>query len=201
MGWLIALAVAALLAILPLGVSIAYDEEGPRAKVIAGPAKVQVYPVKKDPDKPPKPKKEKKQKTKDSAKKGASGKKGGPISDFYPFVTLVLEFLSDFRNKLRVDMLQLKITLAGGDPADLAMNYGKAWAAVGNLWPRLEELFVIKKRDVEVLCDFEGGSTTVIARLDLTITLGRLLSMAVRHGFRGISEFLKFRKKRNGGKL
>jgi len=200
MGWLIALAILVLLAILPLGVSIAYDEEGPRAKVIAGPVKILVFPLKKDPNKPPKPKKAKKEKPKKPASK-SKPKQGGPISDFYPFVTLVLDLLTDFRRKLRVELLLLKITLAGGDPADLAINYGKAWAAVGNLWPRLEELFVIKKRDVEVQCDFEGGSTTIIARLDLSITLGRVLSMGVRYAIRALKEFLIFRKKRKGGTL
>lgn len=199
MGWLIVLAIIALLAILPLGVSAAYDEHGPRARVILGPVKLQVYPVKNDPDKPPEPKKEKKKPERSSAKKGGSHKKGGPISDFYPFVRLVLELLTDFRHKLRVDVLELKIILAGGDPADLAVNYGKAWTALGNLWPRLESLFVIKKRDVEVLCDFEGAETTVSARLDLSITLGRLLSLCLRYGIRGIKEFLNFRKKRKGG--
>lgn len=199
MGWLIALAVLLLLAILPLGVSITYDEQGPRAKVVAGPVKLQVYPAKKDPDKPPKPKKEKKKPEKQAAAQAKPKKKGGPISDFYPFVQLVFDLLTDFRHKLRVDLLELKLTLAGGDPADLAMNYGKTWAAVGNLWPRLESLFVIKKRDVQVQCDFEGSATTVIARLDLTITLGRLLSMGLRHGYRGVKEFLNFRKKRKGG--
>lgn len=198
MGWLIALAIIVLLALLPLGVSIAYDEEGPRAKVVAGPVKLQVYPVKKDPNKPPKPKKEKPKK--DAEQKKSSGStKGGSLSDFFPFVELVFDLLTDFRRKLRVDYLQLRILLAGGDPADLALNYGKTWAAVGNLWPRLETWFVIKKRDVEVLCDFEGGATAIIARLDLSITLGRLLSLVVRHGIRGLKEFFKFRKKRNGG--
>ncbi len=197
MGWLITLAILALLAVLPLGVSIAYDEQGPRARVIAGPVKLQVYPGRKEPGKPPKPKKETPQK--EAPSKGTGQKKGGPVSDFYPFVRLVLDLLTDFRRKLRVDYLQLRIVLAGGDPADLALNYGKAWAALGNLWPRLETLFYIKKRDVEVLCDFEGSQTTVTARLDLSITVGRLLSMGVRHGYRGIKEFLNFRKKRKGG--
>ena len=200
MGWLITLGILVLLAMLPLGVSIVYDELGPRAKLLAGPVKLQVYPVKKDPDKPPKPKKQKKRSQVSSGQKDGKGKKGGPISDFYPFVELVLDFLTDFRHKLRVNVLALKITLAGGDPADLAINYGKTWAAVGNLWPRLEELFTIKKRDVAVQCDFEGSQTTVEARLDLTITLGRLLSMVFRHGLRGVKEFLNFRKKRQGGK-
>lgn len=206
MGWIIALAIIFLLAIMPLGVSVRYDSGGPLVRVVAGPIKLKVFPgKKKDPDAPPKPKKEKKKKTpaKDSGGKqtGQKVKKksGGPISDFFPFVTLVLDFLLDFRNKLRINCLELKLIMAGGDPADLAINYGKAWAAVGNLWPRLETWFVIKKRNVEVECDFEGSETTVFARLDLTITLGRILSLVVRYAIRGLKEFLNFRKKRKGG--
>jgi hypothetical protein len=206
MGWIIALAIIFLLAIMPLGVSVLYDSGGPLVRVVAGPIKLKVFPgKKKDPDAPPKPKKEKKKKTpaKDSGGKqtGQKVKKksGGPISDFFPFVTLVLDFLLDFRNKLRINCLELKLIMAGGDPADLAINYGKAWAAVGNLWPRLETWFVIKKRNVEVECDFEGSETTVFARLDLTITLGRILSLVVRYAIRGLKEFLNFRKKRKGG--
>ena len=200
MGWLITLCILVLLALLPLGVSIAYDEQGPRAFILAGPVKQQVYPAKKDPDKPPRPKKQKKKPQAGAGQKSGKSNGGGPISDFYPFVELVLDLLTDFRHKLRVNVLELKITLAGGDPADLAINYGKAWTAIGILWPRLEELFVIKKRNVEVLCDFEGSQTTVEARLDLTITLGRLLSMIFRHGYGGVKEYFNFRKKRQGGK-
>ena len=79
------------------------------------------------------------------------------------------------------------------------MNYGRAWAAVGNLLPQLEKWFVIKKRDIEVECDFETSQTLVIAHLDLTITLGRLLAAVVRFAVRALIEYLKFRKKRKGG--
>ena len=94
---------------------------------------------------------------------------------------------------------ELKLILAGGDPCDLAVNYGRAWAAVGNLMPQLERLFVIKKRDVEVECDFTASKILVIARLDLTITLGRLLGLAIVYGIRALREFLKLQKKRKGG--
>ena len=58
MGWYITLAVLILLAILPLGASVLYDEEGPRVRVVAGPLKIQVFPLKKKPKKD-KPQKEK----------------------------------------------------------------------------------------------------------------------------------------------
>jgi hypothetical protein len=89
--------------------------------------------------------------------------------------------------------------MAGGDPCDLAVNYGRAWAAVGNLLPQLEKWFVIKKRDIEVECDFEASQTLVIAHLDLTITLGRLLATALVYGVKALIEFLKIKNKRKGG--
>ena len=202
MGWIIAFAILFLIAILPVGVRILYDAGGPLVHVLAGPVKFKVFPgKKKDPDAPPKKKKAKSKSSGKTGKNVSSGKKkkGGSLSDFYPFVTLVLDFLLDFKNKLRIKCLDLKIIMAGGDPADLAINYGKAWAAIGNLWPKLETWFVIKKRDVEVECDFEGSETTIAARVDLVIPFGRLLALVVRYGIRAIKEYLNFRKKRQGG--
>ena len=86
-----------------------------------------------------------------------------------------------------------------GDPCDLAINYGRAWAAVGNLMPRLERVLVIKKQDIDVECDFTASQTTICARLDLTITLGRILAIAVVYGFRAVVEFIKINNKRKGG--
>ncbi len=134
------------------------------------------------------------------AKDQPKDKSGGSILDFIPLVKLGLNFLGDFfGRKLRVNCLELKLTLAGGDPCDLALNYGRAWEAMGNLWPRLERWLVIKKRDVNIQCDFEGEKTLVYARLDITITLGRLIGLAVCYGVRALITFLKIRKKRKGG--
>ena len=125
--------------------------------------------------------------------------KGGSILDFWPLVQIALDFLGDFRRKLRLDNLEVKLIMAGGDPASLAINYGRAWAAVGNLMPHLDRLFVIKKRDIEVECDFTGTETLIIAHLDLTITLGRILSLVTVYAIRAIKELLNIKKKRKGG--
>ena len=112
---------------------------------------------------------------------------------------MALDLLNDFRRKLRLDDLYLRLILASSDPCDLAINYGKTWAAVGNFLPVLEQIFVIKKRDVEVECDFTASETKVIARLDMTITLGRLLALVAVYGFRALKEYLAIRNKRKGG--
>ena len=199
MGWLIALAVIVLLAVLPLGVLVRYDEAGILMRIIAGPIRLQLLPSKK---KAPKKEKTKNPKPKPAAAPKPAAKKqkqGGNLSDFLPFVYLVFDLLSDFRRKLRVNRLEAKLTLAGDDPCDLAVNYGRAWAALGNLEPQLDRIFTIKKKDLQVQCDFEADTTKVYARLELTITLGRLLRILACYGIRGIREYLKFRNLRKGG--
>ena len=206
MGWLIALGILVLLAITPVGVHARYNSDGILLRAIVGPVKITLLPRKKkekkreSTEKPVKPKKEKVPKQKKKPDKPADNQeKGGSVTDFLPLLQLVFDFLGEFRRKLRVNRLELKLVLAGGDPCNLAVNYGKAWAAVGNLMPQLERFFVIRKRDVEVECDFTAGQTLIIARLDLTITIGRLLSMAVRYGMRAVREYLKIINKRKGG--
>ena len=222
MGWLITLGILTLLAVLPLGVSVRYDEGGAVVRVIAGPVRITLFPR---PKKDKKPKKEKKSKEKSATEpahqpaeqpeaaptaepkaepvktepKEKPKASGGSLTDFLPLVQIALDMLGAFRRRLRLNRLELKLIMAADDPCDLAVNYGRAWAAVGNLMPRLERVFVIQKRNIEVECDFEATQTKIIARLDLTITLGRILATAVVYGVKALVEFLKIKNKRKGG--
>lgn len=197
MGWLIFLGILALLGCLPLGVRLNFDEGGFRAAVMIGRIPVRLYPVPKwlqnmtskhqKKEQPPEPKPK-------IAKPQSQAQPGGGIRRFLPFVRLGLELLGDFRRKLRVNFLRLRLTLAGEDPCDLAVNYGRAWAALGNLMPRLERALVIRKRDVEIQCDFQAEETTVVFAMDLTMTLGRLLGLALGYGLRALKLFLTMKK-------
>lgn len=198
MGWLIALAVIALIAVLPIGVSGVYDRLGARAWVLIGPLRWKLYPSRK------KTEKSKKKSPKNGGKIQPKSddnppEKGGNIRDFYPLVKRILDFLGDLRRKLRVRQLQLHLTLAGDDPCDLALNYGRAEAAFANLDPHLERFFVIRKKDIRIDCDFEGDKTLIYGRLDLTITIGRIFSLGFRHGIRILREFMRIMKLRKGG--
>ena len=202
MGWWITLCVLFLLGILPLGVRVCYDQDGPVVKVVLGPVKVKVFPgtkKEKKPEKQEKPEEANLPKPPQPPAAPKSKKKGGSLTDFLPFVKLGIDFLGDVRRKLRMNELYLRLILASNDPCDLAVNYGKTWAAVGNFLPALERFFVIKKRDVEVECDFTASETKVIARLEITMTLGRLLTLVAIYGIRGLKEFIQFRKLRKGG--
>lgn len=212
MGWLVALGILVILAALPLGVSVRYDEDGIMANALAGQIKIRLYPrrkrSKKPENKPREAQKEAEKKAETAQPKQPSKpesdtrpkeKKGGSLTDFLPLIKVGLNFLGDFRRRLRVNRLEARVILSGDDPCDLAVNYGRIWAAIGNLMPRLERFLVIKKRDIDVQCDFTAEETLVTARLDVTITLGRLLGLAVVYGVRALKEFINLKKKRKGG--
>ena len=191
MGWLIALVILVLLACLPLGGSVRYDESGLRVQLLLGHIRITIYPVPDWLDRllHKSPKEEKKPKTpQPKAGPEAPAETGGDWKRFLPLLQTGLDFLGDFRRKLRVNHLVLHLT-------DLAVKYGRAWAALGNLTPQLERAFVIKKRDMEVRCDFLSENTKITFAMDLTITLGRLLSLAVVYGIRIIKQFSSLNNK------
>ena len=221
MIWWILLAILVLILILPLGVLVNYDEDGAVVSILARPFRFQVFPAK-EKDKPKKQKEEPKQEQpkaetvaepEEPAQKTTvidddddeaeepevpAEKKGGNLTDFLPLVELALKFVGEFFGKtLHIDVLYLKLTMAGGDPADLAINYGRAWAALGNLWPHIDKIFTIKKRDIQLQCDFEGSQTLVNARVEITVTLARLLGLVFNYGFRIGFRFLKIMLARN----
>lgn len=202
MGWLIAFVILFLLAILPLGATVRYNAKGVLVRIIAGPIRFTVFPRKKKDRKPKeKVKKEKKPKQSKEKQEPAEQKKeqGGSLLDFIPLVKVAVDLLNGFRRKLRVNRLELKLILAADDPCDLGINYGRTYSLVGNLLPWLEQVVVIRKKDVEVECDFTAEETLVIARLDLTITLGRIIALVVVYGLRALREYLKIMKSRKGG--
>ena len=193
----ILLGILILLLIIPLGVSVKYNADGPLVRILAGPLKITVFPRPKKEKKKKKPEKEKakpavtevppaedpippapapRSSVASEPKKKEKKEQGGSWTDFLPLVKVALDFLTGLRRRLRVNVLEL-----------------------GNLMPQLDRFFVIRKRDVEVECDFTASKTLVIARLDITLTLGRLLALVVVIAFRALVIFLQIKKKRKGG--
>lgn len=207
MGWWIAAGALFLLGMLPLGGRVDYSGSGLNAWVLAGPVRIRLLPRpgKKHPERKRKPGKEPPDAPAPPAEPPPEPpaepkkEKGGSLADFIPLARLAWELLGDFRQKLRVDNLYVRLILAGGDPADLGRNYAYSWAALGNLMPNLERFLRIRKRDIQLGCDFAGEETRIIVRLDLTIRLGQLLGLAAVYGVRGLKEFMILKNKRKGG--
>ena len=213
MGWLIALSILTVIGFIPLGGFVRYDSRGFVVKIIAGFLRITVFPVKKKTkkNKPQPAKQEKNPKQSDKPETAEANpqqhqqkpegeeNKGGKIQDFLPLVRIALDFLNQFRKMLCINHLQLKLILAGEDPCDLAVNYGRAWAALDNLLPLLEKVITIKKRDLEVECDFAADETRITAQAELTLSFWQMVFLGAVYGFQLIKELLIFKKKQKGG--
>lgn len=202
---LVILAVLVLIGCIPVGVDAAYGEGGVLLSAKIGFFRLQILPAK--PQKPKKPKKPKQQKPAASpapsaapdtpAAEAAPQKKlalPGGLNGILRLANLALSTLGDLRRKLRVEELTLHVTFAGDDPADAALHYGQAWAAIGALMPALDRLFVIKRRDICPILDYNREQMSVDAHLILTITIGRALALGLKAGL-GFLKLLNDSKK------
>ena len=178
MGWLIAAAVLVAIGLTPVSLSLRYEDKGFFAWLLIWPFRIMLVPGKK------------KTAVKTAKRSGsASGqkqeqKKGGNLRAFLPYVENVLELLKELPGRLTFRKLELTLILTDPDPCDLALNYGRAWGVLGNLMPRLEAAICIRRRKLEVECDFAGDETKVYFYSDIVITVGRLLYMLIFHGVR-----------------
>ena len=100
MGWLIALAVAVALALFPLGFRAIYRKSDSGVWLLVGPFHFQVYP-------------ERKVKRKGKINKCTSTtSKGGSYEEFWVIFRAIIKFLGEFRKKICVKNLELKLILA-----------------------------------------------------------------------------------------
>ena len=61
--------------------------------------------------------------------------------------------------------------------------------------PRLESFFRIRRRDLEVECDFLGDGIKVTFYMDVSVTVGGLLRMSIFHGSRILRKYLSIMNK------
>ena len=198
-GWFVLGIIAAvfvLIGCIPVGVDARYHENALALRLKIGFFTMQVLPAK------PKKKKAEAKKKKPAAKK-QDAKPAKPkkqfqmpkltLQDILALADLACDTLGNLRRKLRVEVLVLHVTLGGSDPAKAAILYGRAWALIGMLNPKLE-LFVIKKRDIQPVLDYNEKEMKVDAHLALTITIGRAVSLAARAGVRFLKLWLNKKK-------
>ena len=186
-----------------------------------GAVKLQVFPAKpkkEKPEKPPKekkPKKEKPEKPAEAKKEAASSEKNADeqaegekeekssLSDKVDmgldyacsFLPIVLDLGRHFFRKLQIDTLRMILTVGDSDPADAAMLYGRANAALGALWYPLTNTFNVKDGSARVALDFDDPKTDLYVQAALSLKIGQILWIGLYFGLRALGAFLSVRSR------
>lgn len=184
----IAAAVIILLAVIlsvPVGAAAEYSDGGFTLFLKIGFIKADILKlIKKLREKPKKPEKPK------AEQKTEAPKKGGTVKKLRAVLPDILDFLGSLRKKLTVNELTLYYTSASKDAADAAVNFGRAYAAMGAFAAVLENVFNVKKRDFRASVSFDETEPRVYLKADAALRTGQLLFISARLGLR----LLKLRK-------
>lgn len=173
---LIAVLVLLFLLLLPLGVRVRYDENGLFAALKLGPVVIQLFPPKeKQADKAEKKAKKDKPKQADDHPK----RRGGTLALVQECLPLIAPTLNGVRKRLTIKHLTLHIVWAAPDPADAAMGYAAANAALGILWPLFYQNFKIRDHALGIDVDFDTIAPTLYAKADVTMTVLQLLTLGL----------------------
>ena len=120
------------------------------------------------------------------------------LEGLIPWAKLGVRFVGEFfHRRLCVRRLNIRVALANGNPAKLALSTGRAWEILGITVPILEQGFKIKERRLDVYPDFTAKKTDVDAELQIRLLLGGLFWMALRYSLRALKIFLSGKFKKN----
>lgn len=199
---IILLAVFWLLGQIRLGVVAEYRAEGLRVWLRVGLWSIPVFPLK--------PKKRKKNSPPQPSSAGPEQPKpkrepptpnwseqiGGALEYGKALLPILLEAAGQFRRKIRLDKLRVKVTVGAADPADAAMRYGQANGALGALWGTLNEVFDLRDGEASAVVDFDAREITVYALAALSLKLGQIVWLGLYFGCRALRAFLRVRGQR-----
>lgn len=196
------LLVLVLLALLPVGVIVQYDDGQLQLQLGIGHLRITVYPPKEVSDwkRLKKQAKQRKKKQKRKAKKQEQSAEQKPkkklsLAQLKPMIGLALDVVKSLPRKLLIRDLTVHATFGGSDAAQTAINYGRAWAAIGAVTPVLENTFRIQKRDVDARLDYAAESVKLFLRMDIRMRIGTGVRLILTAGIQFIRILLKNKKK------
>ena len=186
MVWIIVGVLLVLLAMMPIRILIACTTQSVSVKLVIGFLKFSVLPGKA----------KKKQKNKEKPKESVSDNSRAEVKrqntdykGYLRILRIVLDLLGRLRSKAIMRKLDVLLVLAGDDPCDLAILYGRAQGVLAALIAQIENAFTIRHRDVRIECDFTAEATVFDAFTDVSITFGQLLLLATQYGFLILKEY------------
>lgn len=150
-------------------------------------------------EKPPKPKKVKQKKPKKPKQEKPPvplpEKLGGALEYAQTLLPVALEAAKGLWRGFTIDTLELELTAGSPDPADAAMLYGRANAALGALWNPLTKAFHVRDGTARVKLDFDAPGMTVYALASFSLKLGNIVWIGLRAAVKVLIGALAARKR------
>lgn len=196
---LIVLLVLLILLLLPFGGAARYDQDGFAAWVKVLCFRFKVFPREKGKKKAKKKEKAPPQEDAGSQDEAEAEKqkKGGALDLVRATLPLVGPALAGVKKRLTIDELELFVTWRSDDPADAAIGYGRASAALGALWALVDENFKVKKSRLGCRADFDGGKSEVYASAALSLNLWKTLTLGVPLLVRFLRNYTRLKRARD----
>lgn len=183
LGILILLAV--LLSRIRLGVRLTWEPGSLTAEASIGPFRIRLYPPaqrKKSAAPPPAPKAaaQPQPKKHTAFPKPTAGDLRLALETLLPPLRRALDRT---RRGIRITPLEICVTIGGEeDPAAAAQLYGWLHTAVWTIMPVMEQLVRIPEPAIHLGIDFDADTTVSSGKVGIFLTLGALVSMALRIG-------------------
>lgn len=165
----------------PVGREIHYSSAGLRQKHIIGFLRLRKKPANKE-------------KTKKLVKAALSVDLNDTVSGTLSQIMLILpvlcEALGALIRKVRIKTLKLVVVWGADEPADAAIGYGRAQAAIGMIWPLIDHNFKVKKAEFDVGVDYQAKEPLASIDAVLTMPLGQAIAFVVRYELKVIKKLL-----------
>lgn len=184
--WMVLLLVVAVIWLLlqiRVGAKGRYGPEGVSAALKIGPFRVQMLPSDASHEK----KRKKSAAHQENKEDKPADEKPGTLSRLMKILPIIAEAAGALLRKIRIDDFYLSVVWgAEGDPAAASIGYGRANAAIGMIWPLIDHNFKVKKSAFHVDVDYSAEGPVVVVNAAATLTIGQLLSLAIRYGIKAL---------------
>lgn len=206
-GWIILGVIVLLITLIlltPVGADFGYEQGRLHASLKLGWIKLRLFPRKKEPEsdtpQPPKKKKKKKEKKpkeekpEQEEKPKQKRKLNFTLDEIFGLLKAVLDGIGHFGKRLRVDRFVLHLVVAGYDPYNVAMTYGRVNALLSAFAPACTKLDT-KNSDVWTAVDFTTDWPQIEFGMGLSFRIGVLFGVVGRIAVGAVKVLLQRRKR------
>ena len=185
--------------ILPVGVEAEYDQGNLTVLLKVWALKFRIFPLPAWMSRRSEKKREK-AKAKPASEKEEEPekeKKQGVIKFDMELLQMGLDAARNFKNKLKIDVLIIRVVAAAQDPFNAVMMFGGISAAFGNLVPMLENNFNCKERELLVTLDLNLQAPVIYFKVALTIRIYQIFALGLSFGVKFFKYYRKLRNRKS----